>query len=124
VFIACKESLITCNLEIKNNSSKLVACEVNLQNNNNLIVCSAYHPPSSHVQYLSQLCSYLESMISNHPNSPIWLSGDINLPDNYVDGHQYSLDLNNTFLEFLYNNVLGQMANSIDFPATIGDQMH
>lgn len=118
VFIACQESLIACNLEIENNCCELVACEVKLRNGNNLIVCSAYRPPSSNVDYLSQLCNHLESIKYNHPNSAIWLSGDINLPDinwgdNYVDGHQYSLDLNNTFLEFLHNNGLDQI---VDFP--------
>ncbi|XP_065901865.1 uncharacterized protein [Dysidea avara] len=48
----------------------------------------------------------------------MWVSGDINLPDinwedNCVEGHQYSLTINNTFLEFLYDNGLSQI---VDFP--------
>ena len=116
VFVACREPLITCNLEIENNCCELVACQVKLRNSGNLIVCSTYRPPSTNIDYLSQLCNHLESIKSNHPNSAIWLSGDINLPDinwedNYVDGHQYSSDLNNTFLEFLHNNGLDQIVN-------------
>ena len=38
-------------------------------------------PPSSSVDYLNQLCAHLETVKSNHPNSAIWLSGDLNLPN-------------------------------------------
>ena len=118
VFVACHEPLISCSLEIENNHCELVACQVKLLNNSNLIVCSAYRPPSSSDKYLNQLCNHLEAIKSNHPNSAMWVSGDINLPDinwedNCVKGHQYSLTINNTFLEFLNDNGLSQI---VDFP--------
>jgi len=93
------------------NNCELVAYEIKLQNNGSLTVLSAYQPPSSSVDYLNQLCAHLETIKSNHPNSTIWLSGDLNLSDinwegNCVDGHQYSLNHNNSFLELLSNNGL------------------
>jgi len=45
-----------------------IACKIKLQNNGSLIVCSAYHLPSSSVDYLNQ-----------HPNSAIWLSVSLTL---------------------------------------------
>ena len=68
VFITCRESFISCNLEIENNNCELVACKIKLQNNGSLIVCSAYRLPSSSVDYLNQ-----------HPNSAIWLSVSLTL---------------------------------------------
>lgn len=54
----------------------------------------------------------------NHPNSAIWIAGDINLldinwSDNFVEGHAYSLSVNNIFLDFINNNRLTQI---VDFP--------
>ena len=40
VFLTCREPLISCNLEIENNSCELVAYEIKLQNNGSLTVCS------------------------------------------------------------------------------------
>ena len=118
VLVTCREHLISCSLEIENNHCELVAYQVKLLNNGNLIVYSAYRPPSSSDDYLNQLCNHLESIKSNHPNSEIWISGDNNLPDinwedNCVEGHQYSLTINNTFLEFLNDNGFSQI---VDFP--------
>ena len=36
VFIACQDSLTSCNLEIPNNSCEIVACEIELLNNTKL----------------------------------------------------------------------------------------
>ena len=118
VFIACQESLISCSLEISDNFCELVTCEVKLLNSSNLIVCSAYRPPSSSDEYLNKLCNHLEFIKNNHPNLAIWIAGDIKLPDinwqdNCVEGHQYSLNANNTFLEFLNNIGLSQI---VGFP--------
>ena len=66
VFITCRESLISCNLEIENNNCELVAYEIKPQNNGSLIVCSAYRSTSSSVDYLNQLCAHLETIKSNH----------------------------------------------------------
>ena len=47
----------------------------------------------------------------------MWIAGDVNLPDikwssHCVSGHNYSLNLNNTFLNFLDNNGLTQTVGS------------
>ena len=86
-------------------------------NNRKLIICSAYYPPSSSDGYLTNLCNSLESIKSSHPNSVFWVAGDVNLPDinwqdNCIEGHQYSLNTNNVFIEVLNNNGLSQMVNT------------
>ena len=102
VFIACRESLISCSLEPANNFCEIVACEINYSN---LIVCSAYHPLSSNDNYLVNLCKHLEFIKNSHPNSAFWVARDVNLPDvnwvdNCIEGHQYSLNTNNVFTEY------------------------
>ena len=81
VFIAWQESLISCGLEPVNNFSEIVACEIKLFSNSNLIVCSAYLPPSSRNDYLVNLCKHLEFFKNSQPNSAFWVAGDVNLPD-------------------------------------------
>ena len=117
VFIACRESLTSCSLEPANNFCEIVACEIELLNSSKLLVCSAYRPPSSSDDYLVNLCKHLEFIKNSHPNSAFWVAGDVNLPDinwqdNCIEGHQYSLNTNNIFLEFLNINGLSQMVNS------------
>ena len=118
VFVACSESLVSSSLETGDTSCELVACQICLANNPTLIICSMYRSPSSNDQYLDNLCNQLETIIKSHPNSAIWLSGDLNLPDinwcdNCVDGHNYHLNTNHIFLDFLNNNGLTQI---VDFP--------
>ena len=118
VFVAYSESLVSSSLETGDSSCELVAGQICLANNPTLIICSMYRSPSSNDQYLVSLCNQLETIIKSHPNSVIWLSGDLNLPDinwcdNCVDGHNYRLNTNHIFLDFLNNNGLTQI---VDFP--------
>jgi len=104
-------------LNLTSISCELVACQVKLSDTCSLIVCSIYRPPSSNDYYLKNLCEQLECIKRSHPNSAIWISGDINLPDinrsdNFVDGHSYSLRINNIFLDFLNSNGLTQIVKS------------
>ena len=117
VFVACHDSLVSYGLDLTNTSCELVACQVRLSDTSSLIVYSIYRPPSTNDCYLENLCEQLERIKRSHPNSAIWISGDINLPDinwsdNFVDGHSYSLRINNLFLDFLNNNGLTQIVNS------------
>ena len=125
VFIACRKSLISCSLEPTNNFCEVVAYKIKLFSNGNLIVRSAYRPPSSNDDYLVNLCKHLEFIKNSHPNSAFWLAGDVNLPDinwidNCIEGHQYLLNTNNV-LEFLNINGLSQMVNSPTIGSNILD---
>ena len=102
VFVACHDSFVSYGLDLTSTSCELVVCQVKISDTSSLIVCSIYRPPSINDCYLENLCEQLESIKKSHPNSAIWISGDINLPDinwsdNFVHGHSYSLRINNIF---------------------------
>ena len=50
-----------------------VASLITLDNSQSLIICSVYRPPrpNNDVSYLQQLCSDLEGLINEHPNTQI-----------------------------------------------------
>jgi len=118
VFVACWESYASYRLDLADCSCELVVCEIKLADNTSLIVCSVYRPPSTDEYYLQKFCSELDATISSHPSSTIWIAGDVNLPDinwssHCVTGHNYSLSLNNIFLNFLESNGL---TRTVEFP--------
>ena len=115
IFIACHDSLASCNIQIES-SCELVACQIQLPNQPHLIICSLYRPPSSNEAYLNECCHQLESIRHSYPDSALWIAGDVNLPDidwvnNTINSHQYSLNLNQIFLDFLQDNALSQLVN-------------
>ena len=63
-----------------------------------------YRPPNNDISYLQQLCSDLEGLMNEHPNVPIWIAGDLNLPNiswdyNSVEGNSYP---SNIFTDFRF----------------------
>ena len=117
VFIACCSPLNSNELTSVDSSSELVACKIQLADHSSLIVCSIYRPPSSSDSYLEDLSNQLSQIHSDHPNSALWIGGDINLSDinwsnTSVSGHSHSLRLNHIFLDFLFDNALTQMVTT------------
>ena len=50
------------------------------------------------ISYLQQLCSDLEGLVNEHPNTQIWIAGDLNFPNinwnnNSVEGFSYPIPL-------------------------------
>ena len=126
VFIACIETLISCELKIDHNFSELIACEIKLPNSSQLTVCSIYRPQSSSTDYLTNLCKRLKSIRSLYPNSALWIAGDVNRVDinwknNCVVGHQNLLSISNAFLEFLSNNGPSQVVEALTRGSNILD---
>ena len=63
------------------------------------------------------LCGTIENLILNHPNSTIWIAGDINLPNinwsNWsVRSCNYSLSLCNLFTDLLISNRFSQLVDT------------
>jgi len=117
VFVACKDNIPSCNVQLAETSCEIVACQIQLPNHPPLVVCSVYRPPSSNQSYLIELCQHLECIRCNYPDSALWIAGDVNLPDidwsdNSIKGHQYPLNVNQIFLDFLQDNALGQLVDS------------
>ena len=117
VFVAYHNSLTSCELDTSDISYELVSCQIKLMNNTSLIVISIYRPPSSNDYYLDNLCNQLSGIVSSHPNSTIWVSGDVNLPDiawsdHCVKGNAHTLNTSNIFLNFLDANGLFQVVDT------------
>ena len=77
VFIACESKLV---INFKH-SAEIVVCHIKQKGMQPLIICSIYRPPQNDYSCMEALCDTLTSVINTHPNSPIWIAGDINLPN-------------------------------------------
>jgi len=66
VFVACRETLATSDIQLTISSSELVACHISLTDHNSLIACSVYWPPSSDASYLQELCQQLATIQANY----------------------------------------------------------
>ena len=58
-----------------------------------------------------QLYKDMEYTINDYPNLPVWIAGDLNLPNidwetNVVKNNSYPMSLCNTFLDFISNHGL------------------
>ena len=58
--------------------TEIVAYKVTLENHQSVIICSVYRPPDRDFFNKYQA---LESLCSRHPDLPIWIGGDLNLPN-------------------------------------------
>jgi len=117
VFVACRNSIISEELNLDSNA-EIVACRIDQNESQPLIICSLYRPPDNNLIYMKALCDTLADIAANHPNSPIWIAGDINLPNinwdrNCTSGNTYSVALCKLFLTFIEDYGLTQM---VDFP--------
>ena len=56
------------------------ACRVSLSSES-IILISVYRRPNNNYQYLTDLCSTIDSIINSNPNDIIWLAGDLNFPN-------------------------------------------
>ena len=67
-------------------------------------MCYAYRAPDLNLTDAEKMCTEISEIKSKHKNSIFWLCGDFNLPDinwdsNTITGHQYSLSMNQLFLD-------------------------
>jgi len=74
VFVACKSTIISEKISLST-LCEIAACHVSLSSKS-LILISVYRPPNNN-QYLSDLCSTIDSIINSNPNDIIWLAGDL-----------------------------------------------
>ena len=117
VLLVLRDNIIAKEYPLDSNC-EIVACEVFPCNDTRIIVCSFYRPPTSDVAYLEELCLLLEELVKNNPDTPIWQSGDINLPNidwnqDVVRGSNYPVSICNIILDFMMNHGFFQM---VDIP--------
>ena len=80
VLLASRTSL-TCHELSINSPTEVVSCKFTFTNNQSLIVCSVYRPPNSNLETMMNLCKLFESLCTTYSDTPIWIAGDMNLPN-------------------------------------------
>jgi len=105
VFIAYRNTLTWYELNYVGDSSvELVACRFTPQQQS-LIVCSIYRPPNRNYEYMENLCQILQNICLTNSEIPIWIAGDVNLPNvNWESfcavNNAYPINLCENFTEF------------------------
>jgi hypothetical protein len=116
VMIAVKLDLISEEIPFNTNNTELIAAQIQLAKNNNLVICAAYRPPKEDLQYTNNLCEALQNLCQEHRSATIWLGGDFNLPDidwtsDSITSHQYTIALNNAFINTFADTNLEQIVD-------------
>ena len=88
MLLACHDTLICKEISI-DLLTEIVACQLMLANKPSLIICSVYRPPDRDVENIENLCKAFESLCLTHPDIPIWIAGDLNLPN--MDWENYCI---------------------------------
>ena len=82
VFIACQETLINKELVHEENLAAVIFCII--KRYKPLIICCVHRPPNNDILCMENLCNlqgvYL-GIVRNNCDCPIWIVGDINLPN-------------------------------------------
>lgn len=120
VLLASRTSL-TC-YELPNDSPvEVVSCKFTFTNNQSLIVCSVYRPPNNDLETIENLCNLFESLCVTYPDTPIWIAGDMNLPNIdwesfCVTNNSYPINLCEILLNFTLEHGFIQIVN---FPTRV-----
>ena len=123
VMIAIKTGLTAEQLMIPT-PCELVAVKLKTPNTP-LIVIGIYRPTDNNTDYSTSTCDAISSIARKFPNNPLWITGDINLPDiqwktNTVTKHQYTKQINEHFLDTFSMLGLSQM---VTFPTRLDNTL-
>ena len=106
VLLACRDSL-NCHQLFIDSEAEIVACQIAFDNQESLIICAFYRPPSKELESVLKLCDTFEYILSLHPHLPMWLVGDLNLPN--IDWNHYCIrnsvypsSLCDTIIDFIH----------------------
>ena len=115
VFFGCRNAYSCTRIDISN-SSEIVSCKIDLEEGN-LIVIAVYRPPNNNLLYAETLCETIERVVLDHPNSVVWIAGDLNLPNvswnNWsVNDNNYPLALCNLFIDLFITHGFCQLVDS------------
>ena len=123
VIVIAKENIVGVDLHISTNTELAVA-SVQCPGKEQLIVASAYRPPTSSLEYMQEMAEKITQLYQTYPKATIWVAGDLNLPDidwskHTVISNQYNHAINQQYLDLLYDTGSEQV---IKFP-TRGDNI-
>ena len=93
--------------------------------NTPLIVVGIYRRTNNNIDYSTFMCDAISSIARKFKNSPLFIAGDINLPDiqwktTTVSKHQYTKQINEHFLDTFSMLGLSQM---VIFPTRIDNSL-
>ncbi|XP_072051686.1 uncharacterized protein [Amphiura filiformis] len=116
VLLGVHSSLISQQLQIES-EAEFVGAKI-ISGKQTIIIGALYRPPSSKQPYMNVLNQVIEEICVSNPGVAVWIAGDANLPDidwatDRVVGHQYLLELNESFLQMLARTGMEQL---VDFP--------
>ena len=99
-----------------NTECETVFIKLKVNGNQELIIGSAYRPPSSSIQYTEDMCSLFANLEKSHKKAVVWIGGDFNLPDidwtsHTIKGNQNPTALNRHFLDYLDGSGMQQIVN-------------
>ena len=92
-----------------------------------LIVAAVYRPPPNGQRgsnYVDCLSTSIDQLCTKYPDSPVWIGGDVNLPDidwsaDTVAGNSYyNLNINTKFLNCCLDNGFNWSKSLTSQPAT------
>ena len=93
-----------------NTSAELLAVLVMTNKNSKALIVSAYRPPNSDPDSAACLCDAIRSIAEANPGVPLWIAGDLNLPDINL-GHQYPKAVNDLLVNLSSDLGLEQMVD-------------
>jgi len=116
ILIACRNSLNCHHLDI-NFDTEAIACHFILPNHQTLVLCAFYRPPNRQLDSITNLCDFFRTIVDRYPTSPIWITGDINLPNinwntNNISNSMYPSSLCDTIIDFVEEHGFTQTVNT------------
>ena len=86
------------------NDLDCAAAKITIDKNKTAIIVVIYRPPNSGLIHIDSICHAIEDISAKFKNSVLWIAGDLNLPDiswedSAIKGNQYSLNINQRFLD-------------------------
>ena len=124
VMIAIRSGIIAEQIPI-DSDCEIVGVKVQTNGPHPLIVLGVYRPTNNNKDYANFLCDIIQTIAGQFPNNPLWVTGDLNLPDidwlsDTIVSHQYRNEINNTFLELFSTLGLSQI---VYFPTRINNTL-
>ena len=106
MLLGISTSLISNKIEIKT-EGKFVAAKV-LSSKHAIIFAAAHRPPRSDQTYMDTVNQTLSTLCHKFSNMPIWIGGDMNLPDigwetDQLTTYQYTHSINYSVLDTVAN---------------------
>ena len=118
VLIAVKQNLEFTNI-IQSKSVELISGTLELPNGKKMVIAAYSRPPNrTDDNYITDTYNELAKLKQQHKKAIFILSGDFNIPDicwktNTIAGRQYSLKVNQPYLDLSYDLGIEQI---VDFP--------